>query len=123
MSNPKKSLPKRGEIWNVQFTPSVGAGIQKVRPALVLSRDDVSKLPFRVVVPLTIFQEQFATVPWMIEVEANTHNGLSHKSVADCFQPRSFAIERFVFKRGSLPVSTVDQIARTVAQVLGVVFD
>ncbi|MEA5619359.1 type II toxin-antitoxin system PemK/MazF family toxin [Cronbergia sp. UHCC 0137] len=28
-------LPKRGEIWLVNFDPTVGAEIKKVRPAIV----------------------------------------------------------------------------------------
>ena len=115
--------PKRGEVWDVQFAPSVGAEIRKVRPALVLSRDDVGKLPLRVVVPLTTWQESFVDVPWMIEVTSSTRNGLDHQSVADCFQPRSFATERFIAKRGTLNQTEVERIARTVAEVLGVGFD
>ena len=115
--------PKRGEIWQVQFEPSVGAEMSKARPALVLSRNDAGKLPLRVVVPVTTFQSNLAGVVWLVEVEATTTNGLTHKSLADCFQPRSFALERFISKRGTLDTATVDKIARTVAEVLGVTFD
>ena len=118
-----KPNPRRGEIWRVQFEPSIGAETRKVRPALVLSRDDVGALPLRVVVPLTIFQKHFANVAWLIEIEANQENGLAHKSVADCFQPRSFALERFINRQGSLKTEQVNRIARTVAEALGVIFE
>jgi mRNA-degrading endonuclease toxin of MazEF toxin-antitoxin module len=49
----KAPAPKRGEVWLVQFNPSVGAEIQKVRPAVVLSVDGVGLLPLRIVVPVT----------------------------------------------------------------------
>ena len=114
------SKPKRGEIWMVRFQPSVGAEIQKERPALVLSRDDVGRLPLRVVVPVTTYQSQFAGLPWMVPVEATAGNGLDHKSVADCFQPRSFDLQRFITRRGVLDAAIVETIARTVAEVLGV---
>ncbi len=45
--------PNRGEVRFVDFDPSVGAEIQKVRPALVISLDSVGRLPLRLVVPLT----------------------------------------------------------------------
>ncbi|MEQ8172638.1 MAG: type II toxin-antitoxin system PemK/MazF family toxin, partial [Candidatus Eremiobacterota bacterium] len=32
-------FPKRGEIWLVEFSPSIGTEIQKTRPALVISND------------------------------------------------------------------------------------
>lgn len=38
-------MPKRGEIWLVNFDPTVGAEIKKVRPAVVISSDSVRKLP------------------------------------------------------------------------------
>jgi len=31
--------PKRGEIWLVEFDPSIGTEIQKTRPALVISNN------------------------------------------------------------------------------------
>lgn len=90
-------------------------------PALVLSRDDVGVLPLRVVVPITTFQAQFAGVPWLLEIQPDATNGLKHHSVADCFQPRSFDLSRFIRRWGTLDTATVDKVARTVAEVVGVV--
>ena len=47
-------LPKRGEIWLVNLDPTVGAEIQKTRPAIVISSDYIGKLPLKLVVPITI---------------------------------------------------------------------
>lgn len=112
--------PKRGEIWFVDFDPKAGAEMGKRHPALVVSRDDVGVLPLRVIVPITSFQGQFAGVPWMVELQPDASNGLKHKSVADCFQPRSFDLSRFLARWGTLDSKTVDQIAHTVAEVMGV---
>lgn len=112
--------PRRGEVWLVDFDPQVGAEMGNRHPAIVLSRDSVGVLPLRVVVPITSFQAQFATVPWMVELQPDQSNGLRHHSVADCFQPRSFDLSRFVRHWGTLDAATVDDCAKVVARVLGV---
>ncbi|HFE66051.1 MAG TPA: type II toxin-antitoxin system PemK/MazF family toxin [Chloroflexi bacterium] len=45
---------KRGEVWWVNFEPSVGGEIRKQRPAVIVSNDSANKYLNRVqVVPLT----------------------------------------------------------------------
>lgn len=117
-----KAHPKRGEVWLVDFDPQKGAEMGSVHPAIVVSRDEVGRLPLRVIVPITTFQAQFARVPWMVELDAYKESGLIHKSVADCFQPRSFDLSRFIRRVGQLPDEKVEEVACTVAAVLGVPF-
>ena len=35
----KAPMPRRGEVWLVDFDPAVGAEIQKLRPAVVITMD------------------------------------------------------------------------------------
>ncbi len=41
---------KRGEIWWVEFDPSIGSEIRKTRPAIILSNDAANRNLSRVVV-------------------------------------------------------------------------
>lgn len=45
---------KRGEVWWVEFDPSIGSEIKKIRPAVIVSNDAANRNLSRVVVvPLT----------------------------------------------------------------------
>jgi len=78
--------PSRGEVWFVDFDPAVGAEIQKMRPALVISEDSVGRLPLRMVVPLTDGKPPYASFPWFVLIPADSDSGLSKHSSADAFQ-------------------------------------
>ena len=70
---------KRGEVWWVNFEPSVGGEIQKQRPAIIVSNDASNKHLNRVqVVPIT------SNVDKLYPSEAYvTLNGDARKAVAD----------------------------------------
>ncbi|MGI4752721.1 MAG: type II toxin-antitoxin system PemK/MazF family toxin [Janthinobacterium lividum] len=45
---------KRGEIWWLNFDPSVGGEINKIRPAIIISNDAANEVLNRIqVIPLT----------------------------------------------------------------------
>lgn len=56
----------RGQVWDVNLNPTKGAEIQKVRPCVVISGDGVGKLPLKVIVPLTEWQNVFGGHPWLV---------------------------------------------------------
>ncbi len=41
---------KRGEVWWVEFDPSIGSEIRKKRPAVIVSNDSANRYLLRVVV-------------------------------------------------------------------------
>src|SRR5690348_3986015 len=94
--------PKRGEVWLVDFDPSRGAEIKKVRPAVVISVDTIGRLPLRMVVPVTDWKPQYAAFPWFVELPASPTNGLRKDSGADAFQTKSVSLRRFVRRLGEV---------------------
>lgn len=47
------------EIWKVDFNPTIGAEIQKQRPALVISADAIGVLPIKLVALITDWKPYF----------------------------------------------------------------
>jgi mRNA interferase MazF len=112
-------MPKRGEIWMVDFDPSVGAEIRKLRPAVVVSLDSVGRLPLRVVVPITDWKPQYVSFPWFVSLPASSSNGLRKDPGADTFQVKSVSENRFVRLLGKATSGQMDDIAAAIAICVG----
>ncbi|KPW72653.1 growth inhibitor PemK [Pseudomonas savastanoi pv. fraxini] len=69
----------RGEVWWVEFDPSVGSEIKKTRPAVIVSNDSANRHLARVVVvPLTSSTERTYPGEALVTLE-----GQSSKAMAD----------------------------------------
>lgn len=108
----------QSEIWMVEFYPKVGSEIAKLRPAVVVSSNEIGKLPLKTIVPITEWSSQYAHYPWMVKLEKNTQNGLSKTSAVDCFQIKNFSHERFVEKLGSVDALFLATIHATIVKTL-----
>lgn len=107
--------PHRGEVWRVGLSPTRGAEIQKTRPCVVVSAAGAGRLPLRIVVPITGWNERYARFAWLVRLDPKAANGLAKTSAADAFQVRSVSLYRFVERVGSLPDALVDRIASAIA--------
>ena len=110
--------PKRGEIWRVDFEPTVGSEIRKTRPAIVISSDSVGKLPIKLVAPITAWKDAFATNLWHVRIEPDADNGLSKTSAVDTLQLRGADTARFVSYLGAVPPEVLDEISAAIAAVI-----
>ena len=115
---PSLVTPLRGEVWRVEFNPTKGDEIQKLRPAVVISTDSFNPLKTKLVVPLTTWQERFSNAQWMVRIVADDSNGLDHDSAADALQLRCVSYERFITKLGVIQASVLDEIATAIAIVI-----
>ena len=101
---------RRGEVWEVNLDPTIGAEIKKVRPCVIVNRDALARLPLKIIVPLTEWKEDFARAPWHVLVEATAQNGLSKRSSADTFQVRSVSEARLVRRIGEISDQIMEEI-------------
>jgi mRNA interferase MazF len=110
--------PKRGEVWLVNLDPTIGAEIQKTRPAVVVNSDVVGKLPLKLVVPVTDWKPYFASNLWHIKIEPTQTNGLTKTSAADVLQLRSVDTKRFVRKVGTVSTADLQEIVLAIAAIV-----
>ncbi len=109
----------RGEIWEVQFRPAVGAEIQKTRPAVIMNVPEVGRLPLSIVVLLTEWRPDFIHFSWFVQIPPTTANGLTKESGADAFQVKSVSEERLVHRVGQITPEQADEIAAAIALCVG----
>jgi len=99
---------QRGDVWWVNFDPSVGGEIQKQRPALILSNDASNKYLNRIqVIPLSTRVERLYPSEVVI-----TLNGKPHKAMAD--QLTTVSKLRLSNRIGRLSPADLAQVERIV---------
>jgi len=113
----------QGEIWLVNFDPSVGSEIQKARPAVIINDDLLGRFGIRMIVPITGWKDYYKDFPWIIQIEPNSDNGLTKTSGIECFQIKSFSQERFVKQIGIIDQETVKIIHQTVLKTFNPLYE
>lgn len=114
--NPKG--PTRGDIWIVNFDPTIGAEIKKKRPAVIISSDAVGILPVKIVAPITEWDVRFARNLWHVRIDPDRQNGLAKSSAIDALQVRSVDTRRLINRIGRLSSDQLDEIVAAVAAVI-----
>jgi len=109
---------KRSEIWYINLDPTIGAEINKIRPAIIVNDDSLGILPLKVIVPITDWKKRYDVADWMVKLVPNSNNNLYKASVADCFQVRSLSKRRMVRKVGKLSDANMREIEMALTNVL-----
>lgn len=110
--------PRRGEIWWVNLEPTVGSEIRKQRPVVVISSDAIGRLPIKLCVPITGWQDKFSHNIWHVRIDPDATNNIKKPSVCDALQTRCLDQARFINKLGCVPPSLLDEITAALAAVV-----
>ena len=114
----KRTIPCRGEIWEVKLDPTVGAEIKKKRPGLVISSDAIGKLPIKLVAPITEWKQSFTDNIWHVKIEPDAQNNLGKSSAVDVLQVRGVDYQRFVKLIGKSSPQTLEEVVAALAAVV-----
>jgi mRNA interferase MazF len=111
---------RRGEIYLVSFDPTLGAEMQKTRPALVVQNDIANRYS-----PITIVAAITSTVdtrprPTKVLVKA-PEGGLSVDSMVRLNQIRSVDKRRLLKRLGKLSPVTLEDVNRALLISFGLV--
>ncbi|MDP2755876.1 MAG: type II toxin-antitoxin system PemK/MazF family toxin [Nitrospirota bacterium] len=111
-------IPIRGEIWLVDFSPSIGSEIKEQHPALIVSVDELNESPWGLVVvcPITTFRKE---KPFRLHVLISPpEGGIKHVSVIRCDQIKSVSIQRFFKKWGAVNENTMRKVDYILRRIL-----
>ena len=121
MANPQRLIyPKRGEVYLVNFDPTLGTEIKKTRPALILQNDVANHWSSITIVAAITSQFEDRLYPTEILVKA-PEGGLTVDSVVLLNQIRSIDKLRLLKRRGSLKQGTMARVDRALMVSVAVV--
>lgn len=111
-------FPRRGDIYLVNFDPTIGAEIRKTRPALIVQNDIANQYsPITILAAIT---SKFDIPPYPTEVIMETwESGLSQRSSVLLNQVRSVDRQRLVKRVGHASPETMQRVDRAVQISLG----
>lgn len=112
--------PKRGDVYLVNFDPTVGAEIQKTRPALVLQNDVSNEYSLITIVAAITSQFDETLYPTEVLIEP-PEGGITVNSVVLLNQIRSIDKQRLIRKLGELTEVTIEEVNQAIKISLGLV--
>ncbi|TSC55794.1 MAG: growth inhibitor protein [Parcubacteria group bacterium Gr01-1014_18] len=116
----KTLFPKRGEIYLVNFDPTVGAEMKKTRPALILQNDIANKYSAITIIAAITSQFELPLYPTEVLLDSSACR-LDKESVIVLNQIRSIDKTRLIKKIGEIPAKSLQQIEIALKISLGLI--
>jgi mRNA interferase MazF len=92
--------PRRGEVWLVDFDPTIGAEIKKTRPALIVQNDVGNRAaPTTIVAAITTTLKH--PYPFQVVLQPG-EGGLDHHSVVTLNHLRTIDVQRLKRRLGAV---------------------
>jgi len=112
--------PKRGEVYLVNFDPTLGAEIKKTRPALVLQNNIANEhSPITIVAAITSKYDD-ELYPTEVLISAR-EGGLSVDSVVLLNQVRSIDRQRLIKRLGMVKAETTENVDQALQISFGLI--
>src|SRR5579875_1088148 len=102
--------PRRGEIWDVNWSPGRGAEQQGTRPALIIQNDRGNASPSY---PLTIVASMSRTereLPLHVRILPTEENGLTAETDLKCEQIMTIEKSRLLRRRGNITPEEMSKV-------------
>ncbi|HYB00754.1 MAG TPA: type II toxin-antitoxin system PemK/MazF family toxin [Ktedonobacteraceae bacterium] len=107
---PAPQSPRRGEIWDVNWSPGRGAEQKGTRPALIIQNDrGNTSLSY----PLTIVASMSRTereIPLHVRITPSEENGLTDFTDVKCEQVMTIEKSRLIRRRGAITSEELNKV-------------
>ena len=110
---------KRGDIFVVNFNPTVGSEIKKTRPALVLQNDIANKYSsVTIVAAITSYDKKDRLYPTEVFIQSK-EGGIDNDSIILLNQIRTVDKGRLIKKLGAVSAITMAKVEKSLVISLG----
>lgn len=108
------SVPQRGEIWNVDWSPGRGAEQTGVRPALIVQNDHGNQSPSYPNTIVVAMSTKGREIPFHVRIEPTERNGLTATTYVKCEQILTIDKRRLTGNgpRGGLTEAEMEAVER-----------
>jgi mRNA interferase MazF len=110
LPSPTPASPRRGEIWDVNWSPGRGAEQKGTRPALIIQNDRGNTSPSY---PLTIVASMSRTereIPLHVRIAPSEENGLTDFTDVKCEQVMTIEKSRLIRRRGVITSEELNKV-------------
>ncbi len=104
----------------MNLDPTIGDEIRKKRPVVVLNPGHLKHLKLAIVVPVTGWNSYWDENPFFISLEPDIRNGLSKRSVIDCYQIRAISHGRLTERIGSISPEEIALVRKAISLILDI---